>query len=250
MSGHSKWSTIKRQKGAADLKRGKLFSRLVRAITVAAREGSDPETNPKLRLVIEKAKHANMPKDRIKRAIDRAAGKGSETLERISYEGYGPAGVAILVEVITDNRQRTLAEIKYLFDKRSGKLGKQGTVEHLFSQQGLVSVNLGNKSADELMLKAIDLGAIDVGQAGKQIVVTTQANELKRIKEALTQAGYEVVEAKLSMEPKAPVVVKDKKIARKILTLIDELEQLEDVQEIYANFDIDNQVLEEINQSS
>lgn len=243
MSGHSKWSTIKRQKGTADIKRGKIFSQLSRAITVAAREGTDPEFNAKLRLAIERARQANMPKENIRRAIARISEKGGAALERVRAEGFGPGGVAVLVEAITDNRQRTLSEVKHVFEKKGGKLAEPGSVEHYFSQQGLITLDLQGKPAETTMLEAIDLGASDVSKVGDKVVVTTQAASLKKVGQALSQKGYQLIESRLSLEPQVTVAVKNREQAQKLLFFLDELEELDDVEEIYANFDIPDEWL-------
>jgi YebC/PmpR family DNA-binding regulatory protein len=242
MSGHSKWSTIKRQKQSADIKRGKIFSKLARALTVAARAGTDPETNPKLRMAIEAAKAANMPKEKIKRAIDKPGAGGGDLVE-LKLEGYGPEGIAILIEAVSDNRQRTLAEIKHILDKRGGKLGEPGSVEHLFRQQGLITVDVDEGSRDEVMLAAIDAGAIEVLRSGEGVLVTTEASELNKVREALLGLGYQVGETKLSFEPIATVPVANAHVARTVLALMEELAEQEDVQEVYANFDIADELI-------
>jgi YebC/PmpR family DNA-binding regulatory protein len=243
MSGHSKWSTIKRQKQAADIKRGKIFSRVTRAITVAAKDGSNPETNPKLRMAIEKAKQANMSKDKIQSAISGASSSEGANLEMIRYEGFGPGGVAIMVETVTNNRQRTHAEIKHIFDKKGGKLGEPGSVDYLFTPQALITLGLGGKNEEEAMLEIIDMGIVDLDKADNQLIITAKPEGLGKIKEALVGLGYQVVEAKISLEAKIPVEIEKETQAKKVLALVEELEGHDDTQEVYANFNIADELL-------
>ena len=246
MSGHSKWSTIKRQKGTADVKRGLLFSKLSRAITLAAREGTEVEANSKLRLVVEKAKQANMPKDNIEKAIKRAQGKlGGNKLEEVVFEGYGPGGVAVMIQTATDNRQRTASEVKHLLESAGGSLGAKGCVSYLFEPKGVMTVKF-KEDPQEVMLMAIDFGAQDVAKVGERVVVYSRPEELEKIKEKLIKQGFEVEESEINLEPKTTVKITEPDKAVKILSLVDKLEELEDTQKVYASFDIPATILEKI----
>ena len=247
MSGHSKWATIRRKKGAADAKRGQLFSKLVRAIIVASREGGpDPDSNLALANAIEKAREASMPKDTIERAIARGSGSGAdgEAYEHVTYEGYGPAGVAILVEALTDNRNRTAADVRHIFSKSDGNLGTAGAVAWQFERKGVILVDADGTDEDELVLAAADAGAEDVALDGSSFQVTTPPDELAAVRSALESSGVELETAELTMVPKTTVRVEDDTAARKLLRLVDALEDNEDVQGVYANFDIPEAVLE------
>jgi YebC/PmpR family DNA-binding regulatory protein len=247
MSGHSKWSSIKHRKGAADAKRGKLFSKLARAITVAARDGGgDPEGNPTLATAIQKARDASMPKDKIQKAIDTGtgAGGGGETIERIVYEGYGPAGVAVMIEALTDNRNRAGAEIRHAFSKHGGSLGEPGSVAWIFEKKGAIAVDAGRYGEDDLIV-AIDAGAEDVREDGDQLRVLCEAGDLSAVREALEGAGVEIVSAGLATEPKSTVEVKGHD-AERLLKLLDDLDDQDDVDEVFANFDIPEDVLEKL----
>ena len=247
MSGHSKWSSIKHKKGAVDAKRGKLFSKLARAIIVAAREGGpDPAGNLALQNAIEKARSYSMPKDNIERAIARGSGTGSdsEAFEQITYEGYGPNGVAIIVEALTDNRNRTASEIRHVFSKHDGNLGTSGAVAWLFERRGIILVDGDTADEDDVMLAAAEGGADDVVEDGSSFQVTTSPESLTAVREALQQAGISIDSAETTMVPKTTVELGDEAAARKTLRLIDALEELDDVNEVYANFDIPEQVLE------
>jgi len=249
MSGHSKWSSIKHKKGAADAKRGKLFSKLARTIIVAAREGgADPANNLPLQTAIEKARSYSMPKDNIERAIARGSGAGtdSEAFEHIVYEGYGPNGVAIIVEALTDNRNRTAADVRHVFTKHEGSLGTTGAVVWLFERRGIVMVDAGQTDEDSVMLAAAEGGADDVTEDGDSFEVTTSPEALTSVREALEQAGIEVESAETTMVPKTTVELDDEAAARKTLRLIDALEELDDVNEVYANFDIPERLLETV----
>jgi YebC/PmpR family DNA-binding regulatory protein len=246
MSGHSKWSSIKHKKGAADAKRGKLFSKLARAIIVAAREGGpDPAGNLALQNAIEKARSYSMPKDNIERAIARGSGAAgdAEAFEQITYEGYGPNGVAIIVEALTDNRNRTAADVRHVFAKNDGNLGTSGAVAWLFERRGIILVDADRAEEDDVTLAAAEGGADDVSQDGSSFEITTSPEALSSVREALEQAGIEVESAETSMVPKTTVELGDEAAARKTLRLIDDLEELDDVNEVYANFDIPEQVL-------
>jgi len=247
MSGHSKWHSIKHKKGAADAKRGKLFSKLARAITVAARDGGgDPGGNPTLATAIQKAKDASMPKDKIQKAIDVGTGAGSDgaAIERIVYEGYGPAGVAVLVEALTDNRNRASAEIRHAFSKHGGSLGEPGSVAWIFEKRGSIAVDAGRYGEDDL-IAAIDAGAEDVREDGEQLRVICEPADLTAVREALEASGVEYVSAGLVTEPKSTVELKGHD-AERLLKLIDELEDQDDVDEVEANFDIPEEVLEKL----
>ena len=249
MSGHSKWSSIKHKKGAADAKRGKLFSKLARAIIVAAREGGpDPANNLALQNAVEKARSYSMPKDNIERAIARGSGAGadSEAFEQITYEGYGPNGVAIIVEALSDNRNRTAADVRHIFAKNDGNLGGSGAVAWLFERRGIILVDADRADEDSVMLAAAEGGADDVVQDGSSFQVTTSAEALSSVREALEQAGIEVESAETTMVPKTTVELGEEAAARKTLRLIDALEELDDVHEVYANFDIPEQLLETV----
>ena len=249
MSGHSKWSSIKHKKGAADAKRGKLFSKLTRAIIVAAREGGpDPAANLALQNAIEKARSYSMPKDNIERAIARGSGVGAdtETFEHIVYEGYGPNGVAIIAEALTDNRNRTASDVRHVFTKNDGNLGTTGAVAWLFERRGIVMVDADGADEDSVTLAAAEGGAEDVTQDGSSFEVTTSPEALSSVREALEQAGIEVESAETTMVPKTTIELDDEAAARKTLRLIDALEELDDVSEVYANFDIPERLLEAV----
>jgi YebC/PmpR family DNA-binding regulatory protein len=249
VSGHSKWSSIKHKKGAADAKRGKLFSKLARALIVAAREGgADPAANLALQNAIEKARSYSMPKDNIERAIARGSGADSdaESFETVVYEGYGPSGVAILVEALTDNRNRTAADVRAAFAKHDGNLGGSGAVAWLFERRGVILVDADRFDEDELTLAAAEGGADDVELEGSTFQVTCTPESLSAVRQAIEDAGIEVDSAELTMVPKTTVNLDDENAAKKTLRLIDTLEESDDVQEVYANFDIPEQVMEAV----
>jgi YebC/PmpR family DNA-binding regulatory protein len=247
MSGHSKWSTIKRQKGANDAKRGAVFTKMAREISVAARAGGgDPDANYRLRLAIDKARSVNMPADNIKRAIERAAGSGEgEQYEEIVYEGYGPGGVAILVEAQTDNRNRTAAEVRSVFTKAGGQLAGSGAVAWQFEPRGVISVEQNGQDADEVGLAAIDAGATDVDTSDGEIEVYTDPGDLEQVRKALEQAGIAIDSAEHSMVAKQTVALDSQK-ARQALRLVEMLEDLDDVSRVSANFDIPEDVFAEV----
>jgi YebC/PmpR family DNA-binding regulatory protein len=249
VSGHSKWSSIKHKKGVADARRGKLFSKLSRAIIVAAREGGpDPAANLALQNAIEKARSYSVPKDNIERAIARGSGADTDadTFEHVVYEGYGPNGVAILVEALTDNRNRTAADVRAAFAKHDGNLGGSGAVAWLFERRGVVLVDADRFEEDDVMLAAADGGADDVEQDGSSFRVTCTPESLTAVREAIEAAGMEVDSAELTMVPKTTVELDEETSAKKTLRLIDALEESDDVQEVYANFDISEQVMEAV----
>ena len=247
MSGHSKWSQIKRQKGANDAKRGALFTKLTREIITAARQGGgDVDANYRLRMAVDNAKANSMPAENIKRAVERASGGAAdaEQYEEITYEGLGPANVAVIVSALTDNRNRTASEIRSAFAKAGGQLTP---VAWQFEQKGLISVPLNGQDPDEVTLAAIDAGAADVSSpdAGA-IVVTTEPADLERVRRSLADAGYPADSAELSMEPTSKVDIDDEKIAKQVLVFMERLEDLDDVQNVYANFDIPADLMEQL----
>ncbi|HEX8104495.1 MAG TPA: YebC/PmpR family DNA-binding transcriptional regulator [Solirubrobacteraceae bacterium] len=245
MAGHSKWAGIKHKKAIVDARRGKLFTKLARAITVAAKEGGgDIEGNPRLSLAVQKAKDASMPKDNIERAIAKGTGEGADAaaLETVIYEGYGPGGVALLVEATTDNRNRTGAEVRHVFGKHGGSLGEPGSVAYLFDKKGLVVVDAERYSEDDLMV-AIDAGAEDIGLDDDVYEITCDPADLTAVREALTAAGIEIEAAEVAQQPKTRVPL-DEEAAVKVLRLVDAFEDLDDVDEVHANFDVDAEVLE------
>ncbi|MHB8791907.1 MAG: YebC/PmpR family DNA-binding transcriptional regulator [Thermoleophilia bacterium] len=247
MSGHSKWSSIKHKKGAADAKRGQLFSKLSRAITVAAKEGGgDPAANATLTTAIQKAKDNSMPKDNIERAIAKGAGGGDgETYETVIYEGYGPNGVAVLVEAMTDNRNRTAADIRNIFSRTNGKLGETGTVAWIFERKGSIVVDADTTDEDTLMTLAIEAGAEDVSQDEHTYEIVTDPSDFMAVRGALEAAGVAFTSAELAMLPKNTVQL-EQSDAKKMLRLMDALEDCDDVQEVHANFDISEEILEEL----
>lgn len=246
MSGHSKWSTIKRKKGAADAARGKVFTKLAREVQVAARAGADPNTNFALRLAVEKAKGANMPKDNIERSIRRGAGleKDAAVFENITYEGYAPHGVAVLVESITDNRNRTISEIRRVFTKGNGNLGEPGSVAWQFTETGYIAFNRvdddGNKVAvdpDAIFMVALDSGADDVVVSDDVVEVYTGRNEFAQVNQALQENGLSPNEAQVVMKPNSPVEL-DGESASSVLKVVEELEELDDVTQVYHNLEL------------
>jgi YebC/PmpR family DNA-binding regulatory protein len=246
MAGHSKWASIKHKKKAVDAKRGALFTKLTRAITVAAREGGgDPEGNPALALAIQKAKDASMPKDNIERAISKGTGADADAdaFEAVLYEGYGPGGVAVLVEALTDNRNRTSSEVRHIFTKHGGNLGEPGSVAWTFEKKGELVVD-GRYSEDDL-LPAIDAGAEDVAPDGDVWEIVTAPTELTAVREALERAGVEIESAELVQRPTTRTPVEEDRVAT-LMRLIDALEENDDVQGVHANFDVDAEVLERV----
>ena len=249
MSGHSKWHQIRHKKGATDAKRGQLFSKLSRAIIVAAREGGpDPDNNISLANAIQKARDASMPKDNIERAIARGRGSGpdGQAYEQVTYEGYGPGGVAIFIEAVTDNRNRTAAEIRHVFAKSDGTLGASGSVAWLFDRRGVVLVDAATADEDELTLAAAEGGAEDVAREGSSFRVTCAQENLQSLREALEAAGIPYQSAEATMVPRTTVGIEDEVTAKKVLRLMDALEENDDVQGVYANFDIPERLLEAV----
>jgi YebC/PmpR family DNA-binding regulatory protein len=249
VSGHSKWSSIKHKKGAADAKRGQLFSKLSRAIIVAAKEGGpDPAGNLALQNAIEKARSYSMPKDNIERAIARGSGADAEaaSFETVVYEGYGPEGVAVLVEALTDNRNRTASEVRHAFTKHGGNLGTTGAVAWQFERRGVVLVSAAGADEESVLMAAADGGADDVELDGTSFVVTSAPESLSAVRQALEAGGFAVESVELAMVPKTTVAVSDESVARRIVKLVEGLEDTEDVQDVYANFDIPEDVLEAV----
>lgn len=246
MSGHSKWSTIKRKKGAADAKRGKVFTKLIREIATAARMGGgDPNSNPRLRLAVDKARAANMPKDNIDRAIKKGTGEDDDgsRYEEVVYEGYGPGGVAILLETLTDNRNRTVGEVRHVLGKHGGNLGESGCVSFLFDKKGAIRFERGAvPDGDALLEAALEAGAEDVEEGDDVLQVTTTPAEFESVREALCGAGFESNDAEITLEPSTTVKLEGPD-AETMLKLADALDDLDDVQNVHANFDISDDEL-------
>lgn len=240
MSGHSKWSTIKRQKGAKDAARGAVFTKLGNMIAVAARAGGDPEMNFALRLAIDKAKAANMPMANIQRAIDRVTEKGAAQLQEVLYEGYGPGGTAILVECATDNINRTYPEVRLAFSKHGGNIAEKGAVAFQFARKGMIRV-VG--SGDDVLMQALDAGADDVQEEGSETVIYTDPKELAKVRDALAAAGLQITEAELTYVPGSAVEITDAATAGKIMRLMDALDDCDDVTNTHVNFDIPEELL-------
>ncbi|HXK25155.1 MAG TPA: YebC/PmpR family DNA-binding transcriptional regulator [Myxococcota bacterium] len=247
MSGHSKWATIKRKKGAVDAKRGKIFTKLIREIATAARVGGgDPGANPRLRLAIEKARAANMPKDNIERAIKKGTGEGAtEAYEEVVYEGYGPGGTAIYVEVLTDNRNRTVGELRHVLTKYGGNLGASGCVAYMFSKKGVLTFDRAGLDLDKLLEAALDAGAEDAEESETGVEVTASPADFDAVKSALVAAGFEPSSAELTMIPSTTVRLEGKD-AETMLRVADALEDLDDVQSVHANFDISEEEMARI----
>lgn len=241
MSGHSKWSTIKRQKAATDAKRGAVFTKVGNAIALAARSGTDPDTNFALRLAIDKAKAANMPNANIQRSIDRGAGKlGGDQIQEIMYEGYGPGGVAILVECATDNINRTYPEVRLAFSKHGGNIAEKGAVSFQFDRKGMIRIA---GSGDDIVLAALDAGAEDVQEESDELIVYTDPKKLAVVRTNLQNTGLEIIEAELTYVPNNTVEITDKDKAGKIMRLLDALDTLDDVTSTHVNFDIPEELL-------
>jgi YebC/PmpR family DNA-binding regulatory protein len=246
MSGHSKWAQIKRQKGANDAKRGQLFTKLGREISVVARQGGpDPESNFRLRLAIQRARDNNMPMENIERAIKRGAGGGeSAAIEEIVYEGYGPGGVAVLVEALTDNRNRTVAELRNLFSRAGGSLGETGCVAWQFKPRGIISLETKGGDPDELALQAIDAGALDVKTENGSVEIYTEPGDLEDVRKAMEGNGATVHSAEVTMLPETTIEL-DTKVAEQVLKLLDRIEEHDDVQHVYSNAEFSEEVLQE-----
>jgi YebC/PmpR family DNA-binding regulatory protein len=247
MSGHSKWSTIKRKKGAADAKRGKVFTKIIKEISVAARMGGgDINSNPRLRTAVLAAKAENMPRDNIDRAIKKGTGElEGVNYEEITYEGYGPGGVAILVEVLTDNKNRTVADVRHIFSKQNGSLGESGCVSWMFEKKGLTSLGKTGVDEDRLIEVALDAGALDVKDTGKEFDVTTPPGNFEQVKKKLEEAGFKPTYAEVTMVPQTTVRLTGKD-AEQMIKLVEALEDSDDVQKVYANFDIADEEMERL----
>jgi YebC/PmpR family DNA-binding regulatory protein len=247
MSGHSRWSQIKRKKGKADVQRGKLFSKILREITVAAKNGGgDPKGNMRLKAAMESAKEVNMPADNIKRAVQKGTGElPGESYEEITYEGYAPGGVAVLIAVLTDNRNRTGPEIRHTFEKFGGNMGSSGAVAWMFERKGLIQVDAEKISEDDLLDKALEAGATDMRRVEKAFEITTAPAQMDAVREALARARVPIIEAQVTYVPQSTVRVEGKD-ATSVVKLIEALEELDDVQSVYANYDIPDEVLEAI----
>lgn len=243
MSGHSKWSTIKRQKGAKDAARGALFTKLGNAIAIAARDGADPELNFGLRLAIDRAKAANMPMTNIQRSIDRVKDKAAAQLQEVVYEGYGPGGVAVLVECATDNTNRTYPEVKVAFSKHGGNIAEKGAVAFQFDRKGMIRVEGGG---DDLLMQALDAGAEDVQEEGDESVIYTNPKELAKVRDSLKLANIKILDAELTYVPNTTVTIDDEKTAGKIMRMMEALEDNGDVTNTHVNFDIDEGIAAEL----
>jgi YebC/PmpR family DNA-binding regulatory protein len=248
MSGHSKWSTIKRKKGAADAKRGKIFTKLIKEIMVAAKMGGGDLTgNARLRSAVMAAKSENMPKDNIDRAIKKGTGGlDGVNYEEILYEGYGPSGVAVLVNCMTDNRNRTVSEVRYAFSKSGGNMGESGCVSFMFDKKGVIAVEKSTIAEDKLLEVALEAGAEDVVEEGDVFKVMTSPNDFTAVNDALEKAGVAVAGASLDMIPQTTVEITEEKVARRVMNMMDLLEDNDDVQNVYANFDIPDELMETI----
>jgi YebC/PmpR family DNA-binding regulatory protein len=243
MSGHSKWSTIKREKGAKDAKRGAIFTKVGNQIAIAARGGTDPEMNPALAMAIEKAKDANMPSANIQRAIDRVADKNAAALEEVVYEAYGPGGVGLIVETATDNRNRTFPEVRTALTKHGGTMAESGSVAFQFTRKGVIRTEVGtDQSADELLMIALDAGAEDVKQEDNELTIYTDMKDLHKVREEIVAKGLKVVDAGLEYVANTPVEISDAEAARKVLNLLDAVDDLDDVTAMHTNADITTEV--------
>ena len=256
MSGHSKWHSIRRSKGLLDQKRGALFTKLAREITVAAREGNsgDPDLNFRLRLAVDKARQSNMPSDNIQRAIDRGMGKGGEAqLDEVTYEGYAPGGIAIMVQAATDNRNRTAAEVRSTFSKGGGNLGESGSVGWMFANKGLITIEFPEGKQfdpDEVMLQAIDAGADDVEVDGNEVEVYTAFEDLNTVRVALQQVGLPITNVERLMKPTTPFTPDNETTAMAALRLLEKLEDLDDVQKVYTNLDVSEELADKFAESA
>ncbi len=247
MSGHSRWSQIKRKKAKTDVQRGKLFSKILREITVAARHGGgDPKANMRLKAAIEAAREANMPQENIKRAIQKGTGElPGEAYEEITYEGYAPGGVAVMVRVLTDNRNRTAPEIRHVFEKHGGNMGASGSVAWMFERKGIIQVDAERIGEDELLAQALEAGATDMRRTEKVFEITTAPAEMDAVRAALEQHRVPVLSAEVTFVPQSTVRVEGKE-APQVLRLIEALEELDDVQAVYANYDIPDEIIEAV----
>ncbi|WP_456371260.1 YebC/PmpR family DNA-binding transcriptional regulator [Thermodesulfatator atlanticus] len=248
MAGHSHWAQIKRKKAAQDAKRGKLFTKLIREIMVAARMGGgDPSANPRLRAAIQAAKAANMPKENIERAIRKGTGQEpGMTWEEVVYEGYGPGGVAVLIKSVTDNKRRTVSELRHIFSKCGGNLAEPGAVAWVFEQKGLIIVPKEGADEEKLLEEALEAGAEDVREYESEFEIITLPQDLETVKTALEEAGFKIDSAKVTMVPKSTVKLEDEKTVQQMLRLMETLEDHDDVQQVYANFDIPDELMERV----
>ncbi|MBB5022664.1 YebC/PmpR family DNA-binding transcriptional regulator [Desulfurispira natronophila] len=247
MAGHSKWANIRHRKGAQDAKRGKIFTKVAKEITIAARNGGDPEMNPALRLALQKAKGVNMPNDNIQRAIKRGTGEiEGVSYEAVTYEGYAPGGIAVLVESLTDNKNRTVAEVRHIFSKRGGSLGESGCVAYMFDRKGIITINSDAASEDDVMMVALESGAEDVKNADGIFEVLTAATDFMAVRDAVEEAGIPIETANFSMVPATTIAIEDEKTASQVLNLMEALEDSDEVQDVYMNFDIDNELMERL----
>ena len=246
MSGHSKWSTIKRKKGVNDAKRGKLFTKLIKELTVAARNGGDGESNPRLRTAVQNAKAANMPLATIERAVKRGSGEdGDVTYEELVYEGYGPGGVAVMIEILTDNKNRTVAEVRHTFSKYNGNLAENGSVAWMFEQKGLIEIDKTAVEEENLMMAVMDAGADDIHDEEEVFEVISSVTSFEAVKKALEESSIQFNQASLVRLPQNMLEVKGKE-AEQIVTLLEALDDLDDVQKVFSNFDIDEEELQNL----
>lgn len=239
MSGHSKWATIKHQKGVADAKRGQLFTKLARAITIAVKEGNgitDPNSNFKLRLAADRARVSNMPKENIERAIQRGKGTGdAQAFTEARYEGFAPGGVAVIIEAVTDNKQRTFSEVKNILEKSGGRMGEQGSVAYLFEQKGSILLKKNDKSVDDILSVGLENGVEDVDLEDGVVTLYTSVQRFSKAKKRFEELGFSIEDAAISYIPSAYIIIADKALEEKILSLFEKLEELDDVQEVYSN---------------
>ncbi len=250
MSGHSKWSKIKRKKGSADAARGRLFTKLIKEITIAAKQGGDPKGNPRLRAAIDEAKGMNMPNDNIVRAIKRGTGElEGQTLEEVTYEAYGPCGVAILIDVVTDNRNRTTGEIRHVLSRHNGTLGNQGSVAWQFQSQGIINIDATKYDEDTIITLALDGGANDVKKEEGSYVIIVDPEAFSNVKDVLQNNKIEIVSSEITKIPQNTVPLSDKD-AEKLLKLYEALDEMEDVQHVFANFEIPDSVMEKLSSAS
>lgn len=250
MSGHSKWHSIKHKKAAEDAKKGKIFTKHAKLIAIAARGGGDPVMNPSLRLAIDNARAENMPRENIERAIKKGTGEGKDAvvMEEIFYEGFGPGGAALYIETLTDNRNRTLTNVKHIFTKHGGNFGSAGTVGYLFKKKGVINVKVAEagKNAEEIELAAIDAGADDVVSDGELVTIYTEPTAVMKVKAGLEGAGVKVASASQTYTPQTNVRIEDVEVARQLLKLVDLIEEDEDVSEVHSNFDIAEEILDKL----
>lgn len=248
MSGHSKWNNIQHRKGAQDKKRASLFTKLGKELTIAAREGGgDPGFNPRLRLAVEKAKAGNMPKDILERAIKKGTGEleGVDYME-MRYEGYGPAGTAFIVDVVTDNKNRSASDVRTVFSRKGGNLGTDGAVSWMFNRKGEIIISSEGLDSEEFMMEALEAGAEDIVEEDGEFQVITAPEDFQTVLDALTQAGHKYTDAEITMIPENKVAITELDVAKKVMLLFDSLDELDDVQEVYANFDISDEIMEQL----